>query len=100
MIRIIKEISERARENSMPCDIFEGKVINDNPLQVQINQRLILEKSQLIIPQRLTRHTVQLYVGNVPTNYEYRNQLKLNDELILISAQGGQKFLVVDRKGG
>lgn len=99
LVRLIKVISEEARKNEMPCNVVVGKVINDNPLQVQINQRLILSKNQLVVPELLTNHDIVLKIGSTQTTYKMINALKLNDELIMIADEGGQTYYVIDRKG-
>lgn len=81
LIKKIKKIAIEAVENSKPTSIFFGKVINTEPLEIKLDNKIILSKPHLV----LTRNVI------------IDHDLILGDEVMLIRVQGGQKFAVIDK---
>lgn len=81
-VKVIKKTSVEAVEATKPVNVFFGKVVSVSPLEINVEQKLILGRLQLIVAERLIKE-----------------QLKKNDEVILIRQQGGQKYVVIDRIG-
>ena len=84
LLRVMKQTAKDTEHALCPVQVCFGTVTNGSPLRVQIDQKLTLGASQLV----LTR-----------TVAEY-NALKAGDEIILLRQQGGQKYIVIDRVGG
>lgn len=82
-VKVIKKTSVEAVEATKPVNVFFGRVVSVSPLEINVEQKLILGRLQLIVAERLITEP-----------------LKKNDEVILIRQQGGQKYVVIDRIGG
>ncbi len=115
----IKTIAIRAVENNNPINIVFGKVTSASPLQVKIDDKIILQERQLILCKSVTDYEVEMTVehetetefGGVGDssfeehNHKYEgkklflihNKLKEDESVILLRIQGGQKFVVIDR---
>jgi hypothetical protein len=93
MINSIKKAALDAIEASKPVAVMAGTVTKTSPLEVNVDQRLTLEADFLIVPESLTRYTIQ--VGGV--EYVIRQGLQPGDRVVLLRLQGGQKFLILDK---
>ena len=107
LVESMKKAALEAVKNSDPTCILYGKVISASPLQIQVNTKLILEASQIVLSKRVTNHTIPTSgstgskdghshgIGSLTMN----NALKAGDEVIMIRQAGGQEFIVLDRVG-
>lgn len=94
----LKQIALKAVEAGDPCDIVPGNVVTAVPLAVRISQKTIVDGNQLLVPQYLTDHQVEMSipeVGTVPV--VVKSGLKAGDKVLLIQKRGAQQYLVVDR---
>lgn len=64
---------------SKPCTIMVGKVLQTNPIEVQVKQNMILDDTFLLLPKRL------------------RSELNKGDKVALIRQEGGQLFYILDQ---
>lgn len=97
-IESIKKIVLQAVEAGKPCNILSGTVEKLSPMSIRVDQKTMLEKRQLLVPQGLTDYTVQMVIpelGEVPV--EVKNSLKAGEQVILVQKPGAQEYLVVDR---
>jgi len=78
MLDTIKQVALNAVEQSKPVKIVFGVVISVNPLKIQLEQKLILEKKFFI----LTENSPECAVG---------------DKLVMLRAQEGQSYLILDK---
>lgn len=121
MIRLIKKVAIDAVEARKPVNVCYGKVISINPLKIVVEQKLTLEKAQLILCQNVTDYKTNVtmnWTSEKTWNYDgdtillthsheikgkkqitVHNGLVVGDEVILIRQQGGQKYIVLDRIG-
>lgn len=110
LVRIIKRIVQDTTENDKPTRIMYGKVISVNPLKVNIEQRMVLGKNQLVLTDHLSRKTTSISVpdwyrdsndniaiGQREVEVVFDNRLKVNDKVMLLREQGGQKFVILDK---
>jgi len=106
LLNLIKKAAVSAVEASNPTSITYGKVISIAPLSIQIDQKLILPEVFLIVPEYLTEKKITIsepeYSGGgginiIQKEYVIREALKVNDNVILIKCNGGQKYIVLDR---
>jgi len=110
MLSAIKEAAKQAVGGLDLTSAMLGEVISVSPLQVQIEQRLTIEESQLILTRNVTDYSVQMtFSMNTGTAESHRhsvsgthsvtvkNGLKKGDNILLIRQDGGQKFIVMDR---
>jgi len=126
LLTAMKKAALDAMEASKPVNVFFGKVLSTSPLQIDVEQKMILGKAQLVLSRSVTDYKTSITGGNVK-NYYYtganppeggtapvspdhvhaigkvnitvHNALKVGDEVILIRQQGGQKYIVIDRIG-
>ena len=74
----MKQIAENVFEARRPADWYYGKVISLSPFQVQIDQNTVL---------------LAVRTGVSASSF------KVGDKLILLRKQGGQEYLILDKKG-
>lgn len=124
LIEIIKQAAVEAVKASNPCAIMFGKVISTSPLKINVEQRLTLDESHLILTSNVRDYKTKISfdnpgIKNIVKNYtmddipgtDYKlsyqqpiqneitvyNGLKMNESVILLQIQGGQKYIVLDR---
>lgn len=81
-INTLKQISANERQAALPMTICFGKVIALSPFRVQIDQKLVLTKEFFIVKSGVST-----------------SSFKVGDVLILFRNEGGQKYLIFDKKG-
>lgn len=130
ILQVIKQAAGEAAEGMKPADIFTGRVESEAPLRIYVEQKMALTEDELILTERVTEHKVEMTVEHYTENYyhtheytddgtrrmvqadthrhDYRGRkvfivhggLKEGERVIIMRAQGGQKFVVIDRIGG
>jgi hypothetical protein len=114
IITIAKKAALDAMNASNPVAISFGKVINIDPLRIEVNQRMVLPKEVLVVPESLTRHEVDLkhvhsYSDDgsqkttgeaLPDKIIIRSGLQVGDKVLLLRVQGGQQYIVFDKVVG
>ena len=81
-INTLKQISANERQAALPMTICFGKVLALSPFRVQIDQKLVLTKEFFIVKNGVSA-----------------SSFKVGDVLILFRNEGGQKYLIFDKKG-
>lgn len=81
-INTLKQIAANERQAALPMTICLGKVIALSPFRVQIDQKLVLTKKFFIVKSGVSA-----------------SSFKVGDVLILFRNEGGQKYLIFDKKG-
>lgn len=112
LVRAIKQASADASDAGYPVNILMGTVGSLSPLTVKVEQRFDIGKEQLIIPEYLTDHEVNVkFEGETEKSgepehwHKYGGKvavtiyggLKAGDHVVLVRQQGGQKFIIIDR---
>ena len=124
LVEAMKRAARDERESSKPVNVYFGEVVSVAPLKINVEQKMVLGESQLILTRNVTDYmttvTVQwnTEIGVLSSdgkttappphlhgivgqkNFLMHNALEVGDEVILIRQQEGQKFIVVDRIGG
>jgi hypothetical protein len=80
MIDLIKKTAIAAVESRNPVNLLFGTVVNPNPLEIQIHQKLTLTKEFLVDTETLSQ-----------------KGLILGDRVVLLRMQGGHQFFVLDK---
>lgn len=125
-------IKKAAREQEMagkPMAVMFGTVTKDSPLEIQIDQKMTLKESFLILTKNVVDYSTDMTVDHVTEicwhHYEEGNhdkevpgvhrhiheykgrkkftihhKLKVGDMVIILRVQGGKKFVVLDIIGG
>ena len=82
LMESMRQIAANERQAALPMTICFGKVIALSPLRVQIDQKLVLTKEFFIVKSGVSA-----------------SSFKVGDVLILFRNEGGQKYLIFDKKG-
>lgn len=126
ILSVIKEAALAAVNDSSPCQVITGVVISTAPLQIQLNQSIVIDSRTIIVPEHLTDYETEITFDDPEVKQIYTtwnmeetqesnrakisfkqpsvrhkitvyNSLKTGNFVALIRLQGGQKFLIVDR---
>lgn len=82
LLESMRQIAANERQAALPMTICFGKVIALSPFRVQIDQKLVLTKEFFIVKSGVSA-----------------SSFKMGDVLILFRNEGGQKYLIFDKKG-
>lgn len=93
----IKVAALNAQEASQPCDFTFGKVKSVSPLQIHVEQKMVLSSAQLVVTRNVTDHPVEVEVDGEVKKMTIRNGLKVGDSVVLFKKKGGQRYLILDR---
>lgn len=105
LIDLIKSVAVKAVEATNPVHVLFGTVTAENPLEIEIHQKLKLTEEFLVITERVTRYEVNLEhdhggvkaLAGMLTDTPIRTGLKKGDKVVLLRVQGGQQFIVLDK---
>ena len=110
LLEVIKMAGLQANNASKPVNIFVGRVVSVNPVEVEVEQINRIGKDFLVVCERLTDRFV--YMAAVEDDFDDINDkekygirkkyalydgLKTGETVILARAAGGQKYFVIDR---
>lgn len=116
-IEAMKKSAIEAVKAENPTSIMYGKVISDIPLQVQVNGKLNLDEEFIVLTKNVSDYEVEIDLefegkGGILSGQDkeilkklsmegakikVKNALKINDEVVLIQMQGGQKYVILDK---
>lgn len=82
LMESMRQIAANERQAALPMTICFGKVLSLSPFQVQVEQKLVLDKKFFIVKSGVTA-----------------SSFKVGDILILLRNKGGQQYLILDKKG-
>lgn len=57
LLTTMKKAALDAVESTKPVNVFFGKVVSVNPLQINVEQKMILGEAQLVLAKRVTEFT-------------------------------------------
>jgi len=120
LLNIVKKAAVEAVEAGKPSDFCFGKVTSASPLKILVEQKMTLNKAQLVLTRNVTNFTISVNVedwvsesksgGSGDSSFAshthaitgkkkltIHNALAVGDEVILLKQKGGQKYLVLDR---
>lgn len=98
LLVLIKQTSLDAIRANNPLEVRYGTVINENPLKIQVDQKLILSDAHLKLTRNVTDYETEMSTdGGAKQMYKVFNALKQDEKVVLLRIQGGMPFLVVDR---
>lgn len=99
ILQTFKKIAIDAITAQKLTNIVHGTVVNTNPLQVQIDQKLILNEAHLQLTRAVEDHEVEMSIDNGAKQiYTVYNGLKQGDKVTMIRAHGGQQYLIIDKE--
>ena len=79
LLNVMKQAGMNANEANRPVNVCFGKVVNLSPIKISIDQKLTLGSMQLVLTQSVA------------------DTLELDDVVVIIRVQGGQKYVVIDK---
>jgi len=119
MLETIKQVAVEAVKASNPVAIIFGKVTQESPLKINIEQRLTLDAEHLILSSLVQDFSVDVTLdhstdatsgGTGESSFSSHSHtvagkktmvfhfgLKVGETVMLLQIQGGQKFLILDR---
>lgn len=101
MNQLIKKMAIEAIEAMQPVEIFEAEIVSPSPdveMKIKSNSGLVIPTELIIVPEHLTHHKRQIRVNNgAIQEYEFMDELKNGDQVMVASLQGGQSFFILDR---
>lgn len=120
MIEIIKQASLDAVENSNPMRIYYGLVTTTSPISIKIDQKFTIPNEFIVLTRNVTKYKTNAIYNIKAHETEYDtpeephhkhdvkkkifteeitidNSLKVGDKVIMIQAQGGQQYIVLDK---
>lgn len=118
--RLINSNARSEFARTQPMNLVFGTVLSANPLTIAINQKMILTSEFLILTNAVRDHSVDIQVswctdkpdngGADPTGSHTHNHkiqgrkkitiyngLTIGEKVLLLRAQGGQDYIVLDR---
>jgi len=99
LIEALKQVSTEAVKASNPTSIIYGNVISDEPVEIQIDSKLILDEDFLVFTKNVSKYKVDMKIEDL--DFEGKaiidNSLETGDKVIMIQIQGGQKYVVLDK---
>lgn len=119
IVEMIAQIATQAQDASKPSAVLFGKVVGVSPLQIMVDQRIVLGEEFLVLTDAVRDHWRDMtvdhltekaagggghasyaahlhgYVGRKP--FLIHNDLVVGENVVLLRVQGGQKFVVLDR---
>lgn len=122
LLEVIKLAATQAVNAGEPSGVAYGTVKAVNPLTIFIDQKTTLDSDFLVLTRNVTDYTVEMTVDHVTEEaaggsgessfeshshaykgiktFTVHNALKVNDKVIMLKAQGGQEYIVLDKIGG
>lgn len=119
----IKQLVMQTLQNTELSDVVSGEVINNNPLQIKIDSKIILTDEFLVLTNNVrdyetTVDYIEVTESEEETDTEetdkeetpeptpktakctIHNALKVGDNVLMLQQSGGQMFIVLDKIGG
>ncbi|ETT74163.1 hypothetical protein C173_10196 [Paenibacillus sp. FSL R7-277] len=93
MLDIIKQASLGAVSNTNPVALAYGTVVLAQPLQIQVEQRLLLTGAALVVVESVMESKAVIEGREILL----RRGLEAGDRVLLVRMQGGQSYIVLDR---
>lgn len=110
LVELIKKIAIGAVEEASPMRIVFGQVTKATPLEILVEQRLRIGAQHLLLTGNVINRS-----ANVAMDYstqsadghthavsgakqvDFQDALAVDEKVILLQMQGGQKYVVLDR---
>jgi hypothetical protein len=98
LLNLIKKASIDAVNASKPTKVVYGTVKSSSPLKINVEQKLNLTDAQLVLTKNVTDHVITITIDGIEKQITMHNALKVGDEVVMIQNQGGQEYIILDRK--
>lgn len=98
LVSTIKQLAVEAVVSGDPTAVVYGVVVNDKPVEISIEQKIKLGEMQLVLLRSVTDYEIEVSFDYITfSKAKIRNKLKIGEKVMLVRAQGGQKYIVIDR---
>ena len=119
MVKLVKQAAVEAVEAGNPVQIAFGTVVSASPLKIGLEQKLVLERTNLILTRSVTDYEIEMTVDHTTgyasggsgydlfashahsytgtKKFKVKGALKTGEKVLLLRMQGGQKYIVLDR---
>lgn len=110
LVSTIKQLAVEAVVSGDPTTVVYGVVVNDNPVEISIEQKIKLGEMQLVLLRGVTDYELEAtfdmpsnvvsqhsHIINCKSKVVVHNKLEIGENVMLVRVQGGQKYIVVDR---
>lgn len=91
LVDAIKKISQGAEEASAPCNVLYGIVTNVNPLEITIEQKLVLTSEFLVLTKNVTDYSVDVSIDwstesrSLSATHSHTSSVDIEEEKINLS---------------
>lgn len=121
LIQVLKQISNESVMAEHPSDIVFGTVTKESPIEITLDQKLVLTQEFLVLSRNVTEFEIEMTVDHITEkavggsgdamyashDHQYKgrkkflihNQLKQGEKVIIAVMHGGQQYIVLDRVG-
>lgn len=110
----LRNLVMQTMDSSSLTNVLFGTVISTKPLSINVEQRFTITQEFIILTKNVKDYTISATVNwdtdsktieGIEHNHNIKgtksitihNGLKQNDKVILLQAQGGQKYIVLDK---
>ena len=93
LVKLVKRAAVEAVEAMRPVQVCYGQVVSAVPLQIQVEQKMLLEQEDLVVLECVADFKAEVD-GKMAV---IRNGLAAWDRVALIQEQGGQRYVVAGR---
>lgn len=107
LLAAVKRAAVEAVNASQPMAVVKGKVISVAPLQIMVDQKLILSETQLTGcgiagcgPTISVQPKDDIGVYRLIIDTKNRNMLEIDDDVLMLRANGGQQYIIIGKDGG
>ena len=96
----IAGLAKRAADSEAAVNFAFGKVVQEYPLQVMLEQRLLLPEEQLILTENVIGAAVlrtdkEIYIRE--KIYDVFHNLEAGDRVLLANVRGGQAWVILSK---
>ena len=114
LLRLVQKAAVEAGESTYPMKLLFGVVMEENPLQILADQRLLLTGELLYLSTAVAKREMVMEVHHQTESANcgdgshshgitgnktvvVHNELKKGEQVFMLRMQGGQRFFVLDR---
>jgi len=95
----IKMLAMQQVEGTYPMSVMFATVTSESPVGIQVDSKLFSSEF-VIVPEYLTDRNVDIEDSGTEKTITIKNALKVGDKVIVLRADKGQKYIIMDRIGG
>ena len=93
IINLLRTIAVNGVNAGYPAEIAYGEVVSMNPIRIKFDEKLILDEDFLAFTETSRRRPEAAADGTIRFA-----DLKAGDQVIAVRVQGGQEYVVLDRR--